>query len=160
MYKAKYFPNGDFLNALLGRQPPYSWHSIMEAQKFVQLGCCWQIGNGGSVSLWRDKWLPSPPSHKPATVLHFFPNDALVFALIYPEIATWKSDIIHEVFLPYNVEAILSIPLSSSLPTDRLIWAYTPSGWFTVSSAYYVARQARCDTHQGESSTSQPMVSF
>ena len=29
-----------------------------------------------------------------------------------------------------------------------------------MSSAYCVSRQARCDTHQGESSTSQPVVSF
>ena len=159
MYKAKYFLNGDFLNASLGRHPSYSWHSIMEAQKVVQLGCCWQIGNGGLVSLWRDKWLPFPPSHKPAVVPHFFPDDALVSALIYPETATWKSDIIHEVFLPFDVEAILSIPLSPSLPADKLIWTYTSSGG-SLSSAYRVAHQAQCDTHQGESSTSQPMVSF
>ena len=72
VYKAKYFPHGDFLTASLGRHPSYSWRSIMEAQKVVQLGCRWQIGNGSSVNLWRDKWLPSPPSHKPATVPHFF----------------------------------------------------------------------------------------
>ena len=160
VYKVKYFPNGDFLNALLGRHPSYSWCSIMEARKVVQLGCRWQIGNGGSVSLWRGKWLPSPPSHKPATVPHFFPDDALVSALIYPETTTWKSDIIYEVFLPFDVEAIFSIPLSSSLPADRLIWTYTPLGRFTMSSAYRVARQAQCDTHQGESSTSQLVVSF
>ena len=118
----------------------------MEAQKVVQLGCCWQIGNGGLVSLWRDKWLPFPPSHKPAVVPHFFPDDALVSALIYPETATWKSDIIHEVFLPFDVEAILSIPLSPSLPADKLIWTYTSSGGL-LSSAYRVAHQARCDTH-------------
>ena len=91
---------------------------------------------------------------------HFFPDDALVSALIYPETATWKSDIIHEVFLPFDAEAILSIPLSPSLPADRLIWTYTPSSRFTVSSAYHVARQAQCDIHQGESSTLQPVVSF
>ena len=106
------------------------------------------------------KWLPSPPSHKPATVPHFFPDNALVSALIYQETATWKSDIIHEVFLPFDAKAILSIPLSPSLPTDRLIWTYTPSGQFTVSSAYRVACQARRDIHQGESSTSQPAVFF
>ena len=71
--------------------------------------------------MWRDKWLPSPPSHKPTTFPHFFLDDALVFALIYSKIATWKSDIIHEMFLPFDAEAILSIPLSTSLPADRLI---------------------------------------
>ncbi|XP_075656739.1 uncharacterized protein LOC142626904 [Castanea sativa] len=158
VYKAKYFPHGDFLSASLGRHPSYSWCSIMEAQKVFQLGCWWQIGNGGSVRLWSDKWLPFPSLYKPATVPHFFPDDAMVSALINPKTATWKSDIIHEVFLPIDAKTILSIPLSPSLPAD--IWASTPTGRFSVSSAYRVARQVRTDTHQGESSSPQLMVSF
>ena len=41
VYKAKYFPKGDFLNASLGKHPSYSWRSIMSVQKTIQLGCCW-----------------------------------------------------------------------------------------------------------------------
>ena len=160
MYKAKYFPQGDFLSASLGRHPSYSWCSIMAAQKVVQLECRWQIGNGGLVRLWSDKWLPFPSLYKLATVPHFFPDDAMVFALINLETATWKSNIIHEVFIPFDAEAILSIPFSLSLPANRLIWASTPTGRFSVSSAYGVTRQAKIDNHQGESSSSQHMVSF
>ena len=119
MYKAKYFRQGDFLSASLGRHPSYSWCNIMAAQKVVQLECRWQIGNGGLVRLWSDKWLPFPSLYKFATVPHFFLDYAMVSALINLETATWKSNIIHEFFLPFDAEAILSIPLSSSLPTDR-----------------------------------------
>ena len=38
-----------------------------------------------------------------------------------------------------DVESILSIPISSKLPGDRLIWAGTNNGGFTVQSAYKVA---------------------
>ena len=38
-----------------------------------------------------------------------------------------------------DVESILSIPISSKLPGDRLIWAETNNGGFTVQSAYKVA---------------------
>ena len=33
---------------------------------------------------------------------------------------------------------ILSVPLSSRLPEDRFIWAYTAKGNFTVKNAYKV----------------------
>ena len=39
-------------------------------------------------------------------------------------------------FAPQNVRAILSIPLSSRLPSDHLVWAYMPKGLFTVKTAY------------------------
>lgn len=34
--KAKYFPNGDFLNAALGNNPSYIWCSIFSAQSIVK----------------------------------------------------------------------------------------------------------------------------
>ena len=86
--KLNIFPQGDFLSASLGRHPSYSWRSIMAAQKVVQLECRWQIGNGGLVRLWSDKWLPFPSLYKHATVPHFFLDDAMVSALINLETAT------------------------------------------------------------------------
>ena len=38
-----------------------------------------------------------------------------------------------------DVEAILSIPISAKLPGDRVIWAETSNGGFSVRSAYKVA---------------------
>ena len=42
-------------------------------------------------------------------------------------------------FLPHEVEAILSIPISQSLPDDALVRVWTKKGIFTVKSAYHVA---------------------
>ena len=42
-------------------------------------------------------------------------------------------------FLPIDADAILGIPRSRNPTRDRLIWAYTPRGIFTVNSAYKVA---------------------
>ena len=43
-----------------------------------------------------------------------------------------------QVFLQPDVQSILSIPLSSCLPQDKLVWAYTPKGKFTVRSVYKI----------------------
>nr|POF03540.1 putative ribonuclease h protein [Quercus suber] len=71
-----------------------------------------------------------------------------------------EADIIHEVFLPFDASAILSIPLSLTLPDDRLIWASTSSGLFYVSSAYRVTRTFMGGTQLVESSCSQHLASF
>ena len=36
----------------------------MVAQKIVKQGCRWQVGNGTSVGIWTDKWLPKPSTFK------------------------------------------------------------------------------------------------
>ncbi|KAK9998773.1 hypothetical protein SO802_018376 [Lithocarpus litseifolius] len=51
----------------------------------------------------------------------------------------WKEDLIRQCFLPQDVEAILSIPLSAHGGRDRMIWAATKNGKFTVQSAYKLA---------------------
>nr|POE98573.1 hypothetical protein CFP56_77521 [Quercus suber] len=77
----------------------------------------------------------------------------MVSALIILETASWKSNLIHEIFLPFDAEAILSIPLSPSLLANKLIWAPTPTGQFSVNSAYKVTRQSMLDLQHGECST-------
>lgn len=52
---------------------------------------------------------------------------------------TWKAKLLREVFLPYEVEIILSIPLSPQMPEDSKVWAWSKNGLFTVRSAYRVS---------------------
>ena len=67
------------------------------------------------------------------------PIDANVSSIINPSSNTWQADVMKQAFSPDDANTILGIPLSSRCPMDRLIWAYTSKGHFTVSSAYKVA---------------------
>ena len=62
---------------------------------------------------------------------------------------------IQQFFTPQDVEAILSIPLSSRLPRERLVWAYTPKGIFSVKSAYKLARYLCANAIDSEASNAQ-----
>ena len=53
-----------------------------------------------------------------------------------------------------------SIPHSRSHAIDRQIWAYTPRGIFTVSSAYKVALSLSSQTNTGRASTNQAQHLF
>ena len=46
---------------------------------------------------------------------------------------------IRHTFLPYEADAILSIPISPMNPLDSQVWAKYPNGIFTVKSAHKVA---------------------
>ena len=63
----------------------------------------------------------------------------MVLALIDHETRRWKAELIRAVFLPFEVDTILNMPLSYNLLEDKLIWTGNRRGDFTVKSAYYIA---------------------
>ena len=71
--------------------------------------------------------------------------------LIDQENVRWKSNVLATLFLPYEVDIIQSIPLSSRLPEDKLVWAESPNGKFSVHSAYVVATRLSLIPNSGTS---------
>ena len=65
----------------------------------------------------------------------------MVSALIDHDTKRWRRDRLERIFLPFEVEAILNIPICYHAQEDQLIWVGNKNGTFTVKSAYYVARK-------------------
>ena len=63
----------------------------------------------------------------------------MVAALIDGETNIRKVDMVKSLFLPFEVETILNIPLSYNLLEDKIIWVGNKKGEFIVKSAYYIA---------------------
>ena len=63
----------------------------------------------------------------------------MVSSLIDDDSKCWKVNLVRELFLPFEVETILTIPLSFSLPDDKIIWVGNRRGEFSVKSAYHIA---------------------
>ena len=62
----------------------------------------------------------------------------MVSSLIDDDSKCWKVNLVRELFLPFEVETILTIPLSFSLPDDKIIWVGNRRGEFSVKSAYHI----------------------
>ena len=62
----------------------------------------------------------------------------MVSALIDQDMMSWRRDRLERIFLPFEVETILNIPISYHVQDDQLIWVGNKSGVFTVKSAYYI----------------------
>ncbi|XP_042972884.1 uncharacterized protein LOC122304684 [Carya illinoinensis] len=104
--KQKYYPTGNLLKAKLGSSPSYVWRSMMAGLSILKSGLRWRVGNGNSINLWSDKWIPSLP---PFTVTS--PRDVdcwceRVSDLIDPRQRSWKKELLVEMFLVTEIQAI------------------------------------------------------
>ena len=105
----------------------------------IRKGSRWRVGNGRLIHIWEDKWLPTPTTYKVISPPQLFDDFLMVLALIDEDTRRWKVDTLKSLFLPFEVETILNILLSYSLPEDKIIWVGNKKGEFSVKSAYYVA---------------------
>ena len=65
VYKARCFPHCSFMDAELGHNPSFVWRTLLAARDLIREGSLWKIGNGQSVQINCNKWLPHPPLFKP-----------------------------------------------------------------------------------------------
>ena len=84
VFKACYFPKGEFLSTKLGSHPSYTWRSIMAVQSLVQQGYRGHVGNGLSLNILKDKWLHKPTAFNVISKTMIVPLDARVSLLIDP----------------------------------------------------------------------------
>ena len=108
----------------------------MAAQGILRRGLRWTIGNGRKTKIWVDRWIPIPNSFMVASPRPQNFEGELVEYFIDHETGGWDISAVKNVFLPFEAEAILSIPLSPSLLEDALFWAWSKKGNFMVKSAY------------------------
>ena len=80
----------------------------------------------------------------------------MVSALIDHDLRSWRAVLVKSIFLPFEADTILNIPISYNLPEDKLIWVGNRKGVFTVKSAYYVALNLVDYADKGESSFGDP----
>ena len=111
----------------------------MAVKEVIRRGLRWNIGNGHRTKIWADRWIPIPNSFTVASPRPQNFEGELVDTLLDRESRGWDISAVKNVFLPYEVEAILSIPISPSFPEDALIWAWSKKGDFLVKNAYQVA---------------------
>ena len=152
IYKAKYYPHGDVLNSKLGSNPFYAWQSIFNSLDVIRRGTRWRVGNGRRIHIWEDKWLPTPSTYKVISPARPFYDILMVFALIDTETRRWNADLVRSLFLPFEANTVINMPLSYNLPKDKIIWVGNRRGEFTVKSAYYFALKVVETNEEGECS--------
>ncbi|XP_035545068.1 uncharacterized protein LOC118348173 [Juglans regia] len=132
------------MKAGLGRNPSFTWRGIWEARKWLEAGCRWRIGNGRTVHIWQDQWIPGHISLVAEGVRGCEGlNPPLVDSLFVDNVRMWDIQKLRSLFNPSLVSDILKIPLCSDNVEDRRVWAHERNGEFSVRSCYrFISSQA------------------
>ncbi|XP_024196214.1 uncharacterized protein LOC112199424 [Rosa chinensis] len=65
IYKARYFPDTSFWEAMPHTSPSFSWRSIFSSRELLQQSCYWQVGNGADIAIYSDNWVVALPLGRP-----------------------------------------------------------------------------------------------
>jgi hypothetical protein len=135
--RAKYFPQGDILKAGPKAGSSFTWQSILAGLVVVKRGHIWRVGNGESINIWQDPWIPSSPSRK---IISSRGNAVItkVSELLDPYTGGWDVALLSNLFSPVDVGRILQIPVNYQAFDDFLAWCFTKHGRYTVRSGYHV----------------------
>jgi len=113
----------------------YAWKSILQSRKVIQKGAIWRVGDGRSISIWDQSWLPKPGMSKVVSPkLEVGLNR--VCDLFYPGTKSWNVEVLQNYFYPWEVDAIRKIYVSEACNLDCLVWPKTSDGSYSVKSAY------------------------
>ncbi|XP_062028884.1 uncharacterized protein LOC133744870 [Rosa rugosa] len=111
------------------------WRGIVEAKAVLLRGVRWQVGDGSSIRIWADPWIPRPTLFRPL----FRQSSSLSLVSELITASHWDIDTVNHLFDPVDVELILAIPLSSRSIPHRLVWHFDAKGVFTTRFAYVQA---------------------
>ncbi|PNX78963.1 ribonuclease H, partial [Trifolium pratense] len=136
IYKARYFPKSSLFEAQLGHNPSYAWRGIWKSRQVLMNGCRWSIGNGANIKVMSDPWLREKDGiwvQSPQTqgAYNIRVND-----LMLPHMKRWDKDKIEAIFPLEVANCILDIPLLDEIVEDKLIWADSLHGLYSVKSGY------------------------
>ena len=139
--RAKYKIIKNWLYTDSSKRASSIWKAIEQAKNVVVKGACYIIGDGTTINVWQDPWVPwiqgFIPSPRDATANQ---SPLLVCQLFDPVLLCWKTDLVKALFDTPSAQAILSIPVPSKPSPGKLIWVPDSKGCFSVKSAYLAGR--------------------
>ena len=56
--KGRYFPNSNFMQATVPQSASPIWRAIVAEREALRSGMIMRVGDGRSISIWDDKWIP------------------------------------------------------------------------------------------------------
>jgi hypothetical protein len=104
-------------------------------QNYYKPGIIWRVGDGRSINIWEDPWIPRGITRRPTTYHGRHQLLQRVSDLICPITGQWDYDLVRQTFNEIDAGQILTIPIQEGFD-DFPAWHPDPKGIFSVKSAY------------------------
>ncbi|XVF14662.1 hypothetical protein REPUB_Repub09cG0080900 [Reevesia pubescens] len=142
------------MEAPIGNNPSFTWHSICERRVVLKLGIRWRIGSGRQVRAMIDPWIPKPWNFRPVLTIFDNLSETMVNHFIFHYDQQWNNKLIYHLFPQEKATKILKIPLADTSTKDLLIWHWNQHGLYTVRLGYKVLVDFRNQSGNFSSSSS------
>lgn len=100
-FKSKFFPHRTIFDAKENKGS-YAWKSILKGCEVIRKGMRWRIGDGSSVKIYQDYWLPESSHGKVISPVVDITPDATVDILIDQELCCSMNTEIDRLFLSFE----------------------------------------------------------
>jgi hypothetical protein len=112
--RGKYFHDKDFMLATRKRNSSHIWKAILYGRDALEKGLIKRVGDGSSINVWDDPWIPSHIKKTP--VVRLADSEVIkVSELICSDSGQWNMEKINENFVEPDISAICSIPIGRLL---------------------------------------------
>ena len=78
----------------------------MSVMDLIRARSVWRVGNGKSIRIWKDKWVPIPSTFQIQTPIKILDPDATVDELIEEESKSWKKVLVQTIFRHEEAQCI------------------------------------------------------
>ncbi|XP_060969636.1 uncharacterized protein LOC115702106 [Cannabis sativa] len=108
IYRARYYPNGNFLTAEIGDNPSFIWRNVFESQQLVRDGARRRIGSGMFTLVLNVPWLISDVN--PCVVsTHPALANSTVSQLMHIDRKQWDLEVLHDLFEARDIGLIMQL---------------------------------------------------
>ncbi|KAE8802566.1 Methionine S-methyltransferase [Hordeum vulgare] len=128
--KARYYPDGRLEDTVFSENASSTWQAIQYGLELLKKGLVLRVGNGESIRIWRDKWLPRSPSGELVSTQGTCRLRRV--SELLDDRRAWRTDLLHRHFHPVDVNVINKICTSPRPAEDILARAPERNGIFIV----------------------------
>ncbi|XP_058754336.1 uncharacterized protein LOC131627507 [Vicia villosa] len=148
LYKARYFPNCDYLNSNIGHNHSHVWRSIWSSKFVIKGGLKWSIGSEENILIWDPFWMFDGTSLTNPWPNNLVVDNLKVSDLMSPNGKHWNQSVIHSLVGDEAAEKIQNTLLFTAVQNDNLVWKHESNGKFSAQSAYrYLINDAIDTSH-------------
>ena len=126
VFRAGYYPDGNILEAACKSNGSSNWQSLMWGKDLIVRGTRWRIGDGESVHIVGDRWIPRATNSALSDV-YLIPANMRVAELKYNG-GEWNEALVRALFEDEDVIDILAITVSEDGIPDKRRWHCVVSG--------------------------------
>ncbi len=131
---AKYKVRRNQLSSSPRSNASWCWRSLEKAKAILLKGACWSIGDGRSVLVWEDPWVPECLNFRPLPLSEESLGRSLVVSYFFNQEGTdWDIHKLQAEFNQSSVKAIKAIPVCSKANQDQWIWTKSCLGTTLLS---------------------------